>query len=55
MPPSSPDRRHAGPNLIGNVRVLRIDKCVLLALFVLLTLFPLPWVWWNPTSGHLSR
>lgn len=37
---------------IGDVRLVRIDKCVELGVFVVLCLFPLPWVWLNPTSGR---
>ena len=32
-------------------RRLKTANCVRLTLFVLLALFPLPWVWLNPTSG----
>ena len=32
-------------------RRLKIGNCLRLTLFVVLTLFPLPWVWLNPTSG----
>jgi hypothetical protein len=35
-------------------RRLQVTNCVRLTLFVLLTLFPLPWVWLNPTSRHGS-
>ena len=41
-----------GTNSLGKVLEYRIDKCVQLAVFVLLWLFPLPWVWRNPTSGR---
>jgi len=33
------------------VRQLRVGNCLRLALLCGLTLFPLPWVWLNPTSG----
>ncbi len=32
-------------------RRLRIGNCCRLGLFLFLVLFPLPWVWVNPTSG----
>lgn len=34
-------------------RRLRIDNCVRLAVFVLLALWPLPWVWINPTGTRV--
>ncbi|REJ72801.1 MAG: DUF1559 domain-containing protein [Planctomycetota bacterium] len=33
-------------------RKLRIDRCVKFAVFVLIALFPLPWVWLNPRSEY---
>ena len=46
------DIARPGTNSLGKVLEYRIDKCVQLAVFVLLWLFPLPWVWRNPTSGR---
>lgn len=31
---------------------LKLGNCLRLAIFVLLFFLPLPWVWWNPTSGR---
>jgi hypothetical protein len=36
-------------------RHLKVGNCVRLTVFVLICLFPLPWVWWNPHSDRNSR
>ena len=35
------------------VKRLKVGNCLRLAVFVGLMLFPLPWVWINPTSGRI--
>ena len=40
---------------VSNVEKLRIDRCVKFAVFLLVALFPLPWVWWNPPSEYGGR
>lgn len=41
--------------LVDNTEIARIDNWIRLGVFLIIALFPLPWVWWNPTSGRCAQ
>ena len=40
--------------MFTNYRRLKVGNCIRFGIFIVLVLFPLPWVWLNPTSSRVE-